>query len=246
MTETKRLRRPSSGGYARGEETRQRIIEAAVKLFGEHGFDGASTRDIAAAAGVNAPALQYYFENKHGLYEACAKHLTQDLQTRFAPAMQHASSTLKSGSVSEIIDAYLGIQALTIDTVLLQSHVSKIRLVARELAGESPNVASKLLQRRMKQPANKLMLAMLARIMGTRPTDTLTRIRLLTLKGLVLAFYYPPGACLELLRWKEIDATKVPLIKAAILEQTRTLLESWHAAAAGTRNTAKAPRSQLK
>ncbi|HET7332138.1 TetR family transcriptional regulator, partial [Dyella sp.] len=52
MTPVKRLRRPSAGGYARGDETRERIIDAAVKLFGERGFAGASTRDIAAAAGV--------------------------------------------------------------------------------------------------------------------------------------------------------------------------------------------------
>jgi len=35
-----------------------------MRLFGEKGYEGASTRDIAAAAGVNAPALQYYFDNK--------------------------------------------------------------------------------------------------------------------------------------------------------------------------------------
>ena len=68
LSQTKRPRRPTVGGYTRGDETRQRIIDAAVKLFGEHGFAGASTRDIATAAGVNAPALQYYFENKEGVY----------------------------------------------------------------------------------------------------------------------------------------------------------------------------------
>jgi AcrR family transcriptional regulator len=61
---------------------------AAVKLFGEHGFAGASTRDIATAAGVNAPALQYYFENKEGVYQACAEYITNDLKARFAPAMR--------------------------------------------------------------------------------------------------------------------------------------------------------------
>ena len=64
MNQPKPLRRPLAGGYARGDETRLRITEAAIELFGEYGFDGASTRDIAARAGVNAPALQYYFENK--------------------------------------------------------------------------------------------------------------------------------------------------------------------------------------
>jgi TetR/AcrR family transcriptional regulator, regulator of cefoperazone and chloramphenicol sensitivity len=228
MTQTKRPRRSTAGGYARGDETRQRIIDAALKLFGEHGFDGASTRDIAAAAGVNAPALQYYFENKEGLYKACAEHITNDLKARFGPSMQHASNVLKNnGDVDVLIDAYLGMLARTLDTVLLQTHLAKGRLVSRELAGEAPNIASKMLQRRMKQPINKLQLTMLSRIMGTQPNDAITRIRLLTLKGQVLAFYYPPGACLELLGWKDFDDAKVALIKQTVLEQTRTLLESW-------------------
>jgi TetR/AcrR family transcriptional regulator, regulator of cefoperazone and chloramphenicol sensitivity len=229
MTQAKRPRRPSAGGYARGDETRQRIIDSAIQLFGERGFKNASTRDIAAAAGVNAPALQYYFENKEGLYKACAEYITEDLRARFAPSMRHASDALKNHADGPtLIEAYLGIQSMTLDSVLIPTHLSKGRLVGRELAGEAPNVTSEMLQEKMKRPINKLLLDLLARIMGTRPNEAITRIRLLTLKGLVLAFYYPPGACLDLLGWKEIDAAKGALIKADVQAQTRTLLQSWH------------------
>jgi AcrR family transcriptional regulator len=228
MTEPKRLRRPAEGGYARGDETRQRIIDAAIRLFGEHGYKDASTRDIAAAAGVNAPALQYYFENKEGLYKACAEYITDDLQARFAPSMRQAHQALQNQASDEaLIEAYLGFQQVTLDSVLTPTHLAKGRLVGRELAGEAPNFISALLQRKMKRPINKLQLDLLARIMRTRPTDSLTRIRLLTLKGLVLAFYYPPGACLELLGWKELDPAKAAQIKAEVQAQTRTLLLSW-------------------
>jgi TetR/AcrR family transcriptional regulator, regulator of cefoperazone and chloramphenicol sensitivity len=230
MTQAKRLRRPPAGGYARGEETRQRIIDAAIELFGEHGFDGASTRDIAAAAGVNAPALQYYFENKEGLYKACAEFITEDLRTRYAPAMKQGNDALKANAdVNALIDAYLHFQTITLDSVVTQTHFAKSRLVAREMAGESPKVASEMLQQRMREPTSKLLASLLARIMHARPNDTIVRIRMLTLKGMVLAFYYPPGACLDLLKWKEIDAEKGALIKTAVHEQTRTLLLSWHA-----------------
>ena len=70
MAVAARHRHSVEGGYARGEETRARIISAALKLFGQRGFDGSSTRDIATAAGVNAPALQYYFDNKEGDFVA--------------------------------------------------------------------------------------------------------------------------------------------------------------------------------
>jgi TetR/AcrR family transcriptional regulator, regulator of cefoperazone and chloramphenicol sensitivity len=235
MSPTKSPRRPSAGGYARGDETRQRIIDAGVKLFGEHGFSGASTRDIAAAAGVNAPALQYYFENKEGVYQACAEYITNDLKDRFAPSMRQANDVLKgNGDMDALIDAFIGIQAAILDSVLLQPLASKRRLfVARELADEEAHIASKLLQRRFKQPLNKVTLALLSRITGASVDDPVTRIRMLTLKGQIMPFYHPPGACLDLLGWKEIDAAKGALLKATVLEQTRTLLNSWCVASTG-------------
>ena len=96
MNDTKRLRRPSAGGYVRGDETRLRIIEAAIESFGEHGFEGASTRDIAARAGVNAPALQYYFENKEGVYRACAEYIADASWETFEPVVTHAAEVLSN------------------------------------------------------------------------------------------------------------------------------------------------------
>jgi AcrR family transcriptional regulator len=229
MSQPKRPRRAPAGGYARGDETRQRIIDAAIKLFGEHGFAGASTRDIAAAAGVNPPALQYYFENKEGVYSACAQFITDDLFARFEPAMKQAAASMKGeGSVQTMIDAFLHLHEVGLDMVLTDSQASDRRLfVARDMAGEEALATSKLLEQRLKHPLNKLRLTLLARITGTTTRDPVTRIRMLTLKGQVMPFFHPPGACLEALGWKEIDATKGALIKSSVIEQTRTLLESW-------------------
>ncbi len=45
-----------------------RLLDAAEQLFSEHGFDGASVRDIAATAGCNIAAVNYYFGSKDKLY----------------------------------------------------------------------------------------------------------------------------------------------------------------------------------
>jgi TetR/AcrR family transcriptional regulator len=52
------------------ERTRERILDAAVVEFSEHGFSGARISAIAARAGVNQQLISYYFDGKEGLYRA--------------------------------------------------------------------------------------------------------------------------------------------------------------------------------
>ncbi|WP_262286387.1 TetR/AcrR family transcriptional regulator [Micromonospora sp. MA102] len=65
-------RRSPSGDQRQrdAERTRERILEAALVEFGEHGFAGARTSAIAARAGVNQQLISYYFAGKEGLYQA--------------------------------------------------------------------------------------------------------------------------------------------------------------------------------
>lgn len=53
-----------------GEDSRQRLLMAALKLFADQGFAKTSTRELAEAAGVNIAAISYYFGDKAGLYRA--------------------------------------------------------------------------------------------------------------------------------------------------------------------------------
>ncbi len=53
-----------------GEESRQRLLHAAVQCFAEHGYSKTSTRMIATEAGTNIAAISYYFGDKAGLYRA--------------------------------------------------------------------------------------------------------------------------------------------------------------------------------
>src|ERR1700755_2496435 len=100
-------RRKADSGYARGEETRARIIRTALALFGEHGFDGVSPRDIAAEAGGPAPSLQYYFENKEGLYAACIADIQTAAMNSTKPGLEALDELLRAkAGASPVIDAY--------------------------------------------------------------------------------------------------------------------------------------------
>jgi len=52
------------------QHPRSRLVLAALRLFAEKGFEGATTRDICEAAGANISAIRYYFGDKAGLYRA--------------------------------------------------------------------------------------------------------------------------------------------------------------------------------
>jgi TetR/AcrR family transcriptional regulator len=64
-----RVPRPSA------DATRGRIVTAAIDLFSGRSFDGATTRDIAAQAGVTQPLLNYHFQSKEELWQAAVDSL---------------------------------------------------------------------------------------------------------------------------------------------------------------------------
>ena len=50
------------------QDTRARLLEAAVGLFAERGFHGTGVREIALRAGVNVASANYHFGSKEELY----------------------------------------------------------------------------------------------------------------------------------------------------------------------------------
>jgi AcrR family transcriptional regulator len=52
------------------EERKASIVQAAIRLFGEKGFSGTTTRELASAVGVSEPVLYEHFKTKSDLYTA--------------------------------------------------------------------------------------------------------------------------------------------------------------------------------
>ncbi|OWT72933.1 MULTISPECIES: CerR family C-terminal domain-containing protein [unclassified Achromobacter] len=230
MIDAKRPRRPAAGGYARGDETRLRIIDAAIERFGEAGFDGASTRDIAQRAGVNAPALQYYFENKEGLYRACAEHIADETLAFFEPVVLNARQVLaENGDAQRLIDAFIRIQETIADKMFTRKREPDPRMFfAREQAGHEPGIASEVLQCRLRKPLNDLCAELLGRLTGSAPDAPENLVRMMSLNGQLLVFHIARRSTLTLFGWTDIDAEKAELIKSTVRAQTRLLLESWN------------------
>jgi TetR/AcrR family transcriptional regulator len=94
-TSNARVTRPSA------DATRDRIVAAAVDLFSERSFDGATTRDIATRAAVAQPLLNYHFHSKEVLWQAAVDSLFDLLNQ----AMDERASGLRG--VDEITRAKL-------------------------------------------------------------------------------------------------------------------------------------------
>jgi len=67
----------------RSLETRDRLVEAALQEFAAHGFEGATTREIARRAGVALAALPYHFTTKEALWRAAADRIFSLLNETF-------------------------------------------------------------------------------------------------------------------------------------------------------------------
>jgi AcrR family transcriptional regulator len=62
------------------ERTRARILAAAIDVFAEHGYEGASTREICGRAGVNGAALNYHFRSKELMWLAVCDEVSARMQ----------------------------------------------------------------------------------------------------------------------------------------------------------------------
>jgi AcrR family transcriptional regulator len=70
---------PARASRPSADPTRERILAAALDLFSERSFEGATTREIAARAGVTQPLLNYHFRSKDALWRAAVDALFDTL-----------------------------------------------------------------------------------------------------------------------------------------------------------------------
>lgn len=85
-------RRPGRKPRSDGAASRERMLEAAGKLFARQGFDTVSVRAVAKAADVNLSAIGYHFGDKEGLYRGVLRRLIEDSEPVMGPAAERLTS----------------------------------------------------------------------------------------------------------------------------------------------------------
>jgi AcrR family transcriptional regulator len=79
---------PSTKPTPKAEETGQRILDAALALFRQEGFDSATMREIAQKAGVATGAAYYYYPSKDAIVLDFYRRSEAEMQPKIAAALE--------------------------------------------------------------------------------------------------------------------------------------------------------------
>jgi len=110
------------------EQTRARLLDAAREAFSQHGFQGATVRDICRRAGANVAAVSYHFGSKDDL-------LAEALN--FAQLKSLQATNTKAGECPEV-RMRLFIRDFMLMLLDEENPSSQCRIMARELADPTP------------------------------------------------------------------------------------------------------------
>lgn len=104
-----------------------RVLDAAESVFAESGFAGASVRDIAARAGLNAASLYNYYPGKQELYEAV-------LDRALFPILELLGGLTGSAAAD---DASLDVVDVVVDQIAKRPAIARILHYEALAGGES-------------------------------------------------------------------------------------------------------------
>jgi len=175
--------------------SRKKIINSAIVLFANKGFDSTSTREICKHAGVNLSLIPYYFENKEGLYtniiESIINYGIAFLQNELAKA-----NDIKNLTREEKITIYKSILNRYAEFIYSENVPSSfILLMVKEQAvshskfGEIYTQKISILYKTLKK--------LLASILDKKETDKSVIFEVSSIIGQILSFKFMDGATLS-------------------------------------------------
>ncbi|WP_205480046.1 TetR/AcrR family transcriptional regulator [Sphingomonas arenae] len=87
----------------------QRLVQGAMRLFAEKGFDGVTVRDIASAAGVSVGLINHHFGSKEGLRDAVDRYFLKQFEEVLFEYMPRgeSGSEADADAVAEWIEAWI-------------------------------------------------------------------------------------------------------------------------------------------
>jgi AcrR family transcriptional regulator len=215
-----RRAQPDSGDE-RADDTRKKLLLAAIEVFGRRGFEGASTRMLASQAGVNLQSIPYYFGSKDGLYVAAAEHIGAAIKARIHPIAERARSELaapeKPGARDEKARALLTQILTAMSRVFLSDESAPwARFMIREQMEPTPAFDS--LYTGVLEPVLGVLRALIGSLLGQDPGAEAVRLRALATIGHILILRAARATLVRQLGWQQIGAHELAAVDTLIAQ----------------------------
>jgi AcrR family transcriptional regulator len=204
---------------SKGEQARQRLLLAALEKIGEKGYENASVREIADAAGQNIAAISYYFGNKEKLYAEVIEGIIRYLHESFSGVADEAKRLLESGNADrdEAADLLKRMLILLLNEHIERSEIGKLRnVMMREQA--APTGAFEQLYNRGIRPLHEIFTRTLAVVSGDAPDSPEAILRAHALFGQVVGFTVARTTILRRLGVEKLDREHANLIAGILTE----------------------------
>jgi AcrR family transcriptional regulator len=209
--------RSRAGDEGRGEVTRRRMIEAAVRVFGEHGYYAVGTRELAEAAGANQAAIPYYFGGKDGLHAAAAEEVAAAGRAAFSPVL----ARVKAASVESLDRKALAALVSAVFTGLTRGLVGpmdtgfRAAFIVREQL--QPGPAFDILYRGYVRELHEAVTTLVSAARGLGPRTARAAIEAHALVGMALAFVVARPTLCRRLDWEDLGTRRVNEIEDAVV-----------------------------
>ena len=207
----------------RGDQTREKLLIAAIDVFGRVGFDAATTRMLSEGAGANQQAIAYYFGSKEGLYLATAASIADGINDHIAP--------LRSLVFARVEAARSGTAPLSTDEArrLLCKIIQRMAALFASSRSEpwalfiireqsQPTAAFRQLYDGVMGPLLQICHHLVGILLDEDPASQHVRLRTVSLVGSVLVFRMANAAVLSTLDWEAIDDKGLAAIEALAVE----------------------------
>lgn len=211
------------------DQTRLALVRAALKLFGSQGFDGTSTREIAAAAKANIGSIAYHFGGKDGLKLAAADYIVETMQKIASQAMAglDAPKPLPLDPETARAQLMLGLERMVAFIVASPEAGEVVQFVLRELS--QPTAALDRIYSGVFEPVHKRLCMLWETVTGEPAESDRTKLTIFTMIGQVVYFRIGREAVRRRMGWTEFGQQQA----AEVLAVARGNLEAVLAARKG-------------
>jgi len=208
------------------DQTRAALVHAALQLFGSKGFDGTSTREIAALAKANIGSIAYHFGGKEGLRLGAADYIVETIQ----------------GIATQVLSGFEPIRgpADTAEAARHQLHAAVDRMVhfivARPEAGEivqfllrelsHPTAALDRIYAGVFEPLHWRLCAIWEAATGEPAESDNTKLTIFTLIGQVIYFRIGQEAVKRRMGWASIGPAEADAVAAVARHNLEAMLAS--------------------